>query len=430
MIAATAGGAEPASADPVGWEGWSLHGQTTFIVQGYPAMRSPYQGAHSLPGSGQARETWTATAYLGRKLWEGGEVYFNPEVAQGFGLAGTFGLGGFSNGEAQKTGGDIPKFRAQRYFFRQTIGLGGETETVADDVNQVAGRRAIDRVTLTIGRIAIGDIFDTNSYAHDPRTDFMNWALWSSGAYDFPADLPGYTRGAVVELNRKHWALRAGIFQVPKGPGSDVLTFKTGGAIVEFEERHTWRNLPGAVRVGLFGNWALSGNYRDVLRAAQQSPYPDINDVMAASRRVRPKTGFYLNVEQSLGPDFGVFARASWNDGRNEIVSFTDIDRSLSGGVSVQGARWGRPQDKIGIGGAINGLSRQHRNFLAAGGLGLIIGDGGLTYGHETILEVFYAARLSDRSVVTLDYQFVANPAYNADRGPVSIFSARLRADF
>src|SRR4051794_1881161 len=187
---------------------WNVHAQTTFLPTGYPAFRSPYAGPFSLPGIGQTRATWTTTAFFGVRLWQGGEFYFDPELAQGFGLNGTLGLAGFPNGEAQKAGAPFPKYRAQRYYIRQTFGLGGEQEDVADAANQLPGKRDIDRLTLIVGRFAVGDFFDGNSYAKDPRADFMNWAMWSSGAYDFPADLPGFTRGAVAELNRKDWAVR------------------------------------------------------------------------------------------------------------------------------------------------------------------------------------------------------------------------------
>lgn len=409
---------------------WNVHGQTTLIAQGYPSFRSPYEGRNSLPGAGRLRETWTTSAFLGLRLWEGGEVYFNPELAQGFGIGSTLGLGGFSNGEAQKGGSDHPRFRAQRYFFRQTFGLGGEQEEVADGPLQLPGKRDIDRVTLTIGRFAIGDFFDGNSYAKDPRVDFMNWAMWASAAYDFPADLPGITRGAVVELNRKDWAVRAGFFQVPSKPNSDILTFKTGGTAVEFEERHTIFQQPGKVRVGVFATRGITGSYRDALAAVVADPALDINDFTDANRRVRSKYGFYVNLEQQVMTDVGVFARASWNDGRNEILSFTDIDRSLSGGVSVKGSHWGRPADTFGLGGALNGLSGAHRDFLAAGGIGLLIGDGRLNYGHERILETYYAFSLSKAITLTADYQFISNPAYNRDRGPVSIFTGRLHGEF
>jgi high affinity Mn2+ porin len=417
----------PAAAES---DNWNIHGQTTFIEQAYPPFRSPYAGANSLPGSGQGRETWTATAFIGWRLWEGGEIYFDPELAQGFGLAGTLGLDGFSNGEAEKAGSEYPKIRAQRYYFQQTFGLGGAQETVEDGPNQLAGKRDIDRVTLTIGKIAITDIFDNNTYAHDPRADFMNWAIWSSAAYDFPANLPGFTRGAVAELNHKDWALRAGYFQVPDGPNSDVLVFKTGGAVVELEERYAILGQIGKLRLGTFANRGDTGNYNDALAIVSADPSIDINTAMMSTRQDRLKYGFYANAEQAINKDVGVFARVSWNDGQNEILSFTDIDRSVSGGVSIKGSEWGRSNDTFGFGGAINGLSGAHRDFLAAGGLGLLIGDGQLNYRPEKIIEAYYAFSLAKWATLTLDYQFVADPAYNADRGPVSIFAMRLHAGF
>jgi high affinity Mn2+ porin len=409
---------------------WNAHAQTTYLPQAYPAFRSPYAGTNSLPGNGQVQATWTTTAFLGVRLWEGGEFYFNPELAQGFGLNGTLGLAGFPNGEAQKAGAPFATIRPQRYFIRQTFGLGGEQEDVPDGVNQLAGKRDIDRLTLIVGRFAVGDFFDGNSYAKDPRVDFMNWAMWASGAYDFPADLPGYTRGAIVELNRKDWAVRAGAFQVPSAPNSDVLTFKTGGTVVEFEERHTIFDHPGKLRLGTFANRGNTGNYREALAIEAADPTLDINSVMDSIRHNNLKYGFYANLEQEIAKDVGLFARASWNDGQNEILSFTDIDRSLSGGLSIKGSYWGRPSDTIGIGGAINGLSAGHRDFLAAGGLGLLIGDGRLNYSPEQIIEAYYSWRLNPSSALTFDYQLITNPAYNADRGPVSIFSGRLHAEF
>ena len=409
---------------------WNVHAQTTFLPQGYPGIRSPYAGGNSLPGSGQLQATWTTTAFVGARLWQGGEFYFNPELAQGFGLNGTLGLAGFPNGEAQKAGAAFPKIRAQRYYIKQTFGLGGEQEDVPDAANQLAGKRDIDRVTLIVGRFAIGDFFDGNSYAKDPRADFMNWAMWSSAAYDFPADLPGYTRGAIAELNRKDWAVRAGLFQVPDAPNSDVLTFKTGGAVVEFEGRYAISDQPGKLRLGAFGNRGNTGNYRDALAIEAMNPALDINTVMAGIRRDNLKYGFYANAEQQIAKDVGLFARASWNDGQNEILSFTDIDRSISGGLSVKGSYWGRASDTIGIGGAVNGLSSAHRDYLAAGGLGLLIGDGQLNYRNERIFETYYAYALNKQFTLTADYQFITNPAYNADRGPVHIFSGRLHGEF
>jgi high affinity Mn2+ porin len=409
---------------------WNVHAQTTLLPQGYLPFRSPYAGQNSLPGSGQFQATWTTTAFLGVKLWDGGEFYFDPETAQGFGINGTLGLAGFPNGEAQKAGAAFPKIRAQRYYLKQTWGLGGGEEDVDDGPNQLAGKRDVDRLTLIVGRFAMGDFFDNNAYAHDPRADFMNWALWEAAAYDFPADLPGYTRGAYLEFNRKDWAIRGAYVEVPSQPNSDILTFDTGGAVVEFEERHKIFDQPGKLRLGAFENQGNTGNYNQALAIEAADPTQDINTVMASIRHVNMKYGFYANLEQQILKDVGLFARASWNDGQTEILSFTDVDRSVSGGVSIKGSYWGRDNDTVGIGGVINGLSEANRAFLAAGGLGLLIGDGQLNYRPEQILEAYYAYQVTKNFTVTADYQFVANPAYNADRGPVSIFSCRLHGEF
>jgi high affinity Mn2+ porin len=409
---------------------WNVHAQTTVLPQGYGPIHSPYAGPDSLPGGGQLQATWTTTAFLGVRLWQGGEFYFDPELTQGFGINGALGVAGFTNGEAQKAGAPFPKIRAQRYYIKQTFGLGGEQEDVADGPNQLSGKRDIDRVTLVVGRFAMGDFFDNNAYAHDPRADFMNWAMWSSAAYDFPADLPGYTRGAMVELNQKDWAVRGALVEVPSQPNSDILTFKSGGAVVEFEERHAIFEQPGKLRFGVFGNQGVMGNYSQALAIEATDPAQDINAVMASIRHVNPKYGVYANLEQQLVQDVGLFARASWNDGSNEILSFTDIDRSVSGGLSIKGSFWGRPDDTVGIGGVVNGLSDSHRDFLAAGGIGLLIGDGRLNYSPERIFETYYAYSIRQGITLTADYQLITNPAYNADRGPVSVFAGRLHGEF
>jgi high affinity Mn2+ porin len=409
---------------------WNVHAQTTLLPQGYGPIHSPYAGPDSLPGRGQFQATWTSTAFLGVRLWDGGEFYFDPELTQGFGINGALGVAGFTNGEAQKAGAPFPKIRAQRYYIKQTFGLGGEQEDIDDGPNQLAGKKDIDRVTVVVGRFAMGDFFDNNSYAHDPRADFMNWAMWESAAWDFPADLPGYTRGVIVELNRKDWAVRGALVEVPSQPNSDILTFKSGGAVVEFEERYNVFGQPGKVRVGVFGNQGVTGNYSQALAIEAMDPAQDINDVMASIRHVNPKYGIYANLEQQLVKDVGLFARASWNDGSNETLSFTDIDRSVSGGLSIKGSFWGRPDDTVGIGGVVNGLSAAHRDYLAAGGIGLIIGDGRLSYSPERIFETYYAYSVRKGITITADYQLITNPSYNADRGPVSVFAGRLHGEF
>ena len=413
---------------------FSLHGQATLIAQGVPNFAAPYSGEQSLIPS-QTRQTTTATAFLGYKLMEGTELYYNPEFSQGFGLSRTLGVAGFVNGEAQKAGAPFPKLRSNRYFVRQTFGLGGETEDVPDGPNQVETRRDIERITVVAGKFAMGDFFDGNVYAHDPRIDFMNWGLWASAAWDFPANLPGFTQGLMMEYNRAEFAVRAAYTQVPKRASSDVFDrriFERAGRNIEFEGRHVlpWLQQPGKLRIGLFSNDANSARYGEVVALTEAGIYADVNDAVAGTRRTRNKHGYYLNLEQALTPELGLFARYSSADGRNENVSFTDIDRSVSGGLSLKGAAWGRPLDTVGVGLAQNELSQGHRAYFNTGGLGLLIGDGRLSYAPERAFEAYYAMALTTTLAMSLNYQHVENLAYNRDRGPADFFAARMHVDF
>jgi high affinity Mn2+ porin len=406
---------------------WELHAQTTYIQQGYPSFRSPYQGTNSLSPFAQTRETWTMSAYAGVRLWDGGAVYFNPELLQGFGLSDTVGLGGFSNGEAQKSHFPTPRYSTSRLFLRHTFGFGGEQETLESAPNQLSEKVDVSRLTVQVGRFAVEDVFDGNSYAKDSRKDFMNWAMWAPGAFDYSADKIGLTWGATAEFNQKTWALRAGYFLMDKESNSsdfDMNLFRRGEYVMELEERYDLFGRPGKLRIIPWINSVFAGSYRATLDD------PALNLDIAQTRKSRIKYGYAVTLEQEVADDVGLFGRWSWNDGRNEIMAFADIDSSLSGGVSIKGKSWGRKNDTIGIGGAINGLSRDHRDFIAAGGLGILVGDGALNYRTERILETYYAYALLDTTWLTFDYQFIANPAYNADRGPVNIFSARLHAEF
>ena len=409
---------------------WNVHGQLTFIEQGYPAFRSPYEGPNSLTGASQIQNTMSATAFLGYRPRDGTEIYVNPELMQGFGLSDTLGVAGFPNGEAQKSDFPIPRIDIARVFVRQTFGLGGEQETVEDGPNQLAGKQDVSRITITAGRFAVIDLFDGNSYSHDPRVDFFNWNMYCCGSYDLTMDKISYTWGAAVELNQKNWAIRGGYFLVPTV--SNVDTFDThvpehGEYIGELELRYLLFSQPGKLRLMGWANIANMGSYADALAMPVTTPnYPDITQ----TRQVRTNYGFVVNLEQAITSDLGVFSRASWSPGLVEIIGWTDCDESLSLGTVLKGNMWGRPDDKIGVGGVIEGLSPIARAYFAAGGLGILIGDGQLNYRPEQILEVFYAYSVNKWATLTFDYQFVNNPGYNADRGPVSIFSGRLHAQF
>ena len=411
---------------------WEIHGQTTYIQQGYPAFHSPYLGANSFTPWPQTRETWSTSAFLGLRLWDGGELYYNPELLQGFGLHATTGAAGFPNGEAQKSNFPYPRYNTSRLFLRQTIGLGGEQETVESDYGQMAGKRDVSRVTVQVGKFAVHDVFDNNAYAMDPRADFMNWSIWAAGAFDYPADKLGLGYGAVAELNEKYWALRVGYFLAANEPNAnefDMQLFKRGGYIAELETRYSLLARPGKFRVGIWADTYFSGSYSQAVDLAVITGL-DPTDAIVLTRTGRTKYGYYLNFEQAVTDDIGVFGRWSWNNGKNEIQAFTDIDSSFSVGTSIKGTAWSRPDDRVGLAGAINGLSTDHRNYLAAGGLGILIGDGQLNYRPEKILETFYAMNVINGVTLTFDYQFILNLAHNADRGPVSIFAARLHGEF
>ena len=336
----------------------------------------------------------------------------------------------FQTAKRKRAAPTYPRFRAQRYFFRQTFGLGGEQEDVADAANQLPGKRDIDRVTLTSAdlRSAI-----SSTAIPTPRIralDFMNWAMWSSAAYDFPADLPGFTRGAVVELNRKDWAVRAGLFQVPSRPTATSSPSRPAARSSNSRSATRSSISPASCGSASSATAAIPATTATRWRSAPRTRRSTSTTSSSASGATISNTASTSTPNSSSCKDVGLFARASWNDGQNEILSFTDIDRSLSGGLSIKGSYWGRPSDTIGIGGAINGLSNAHRDFLAAGGLGLLIGDGRLNYRPERILETYYAYAIDKDFTFTADYQFITNPAYNADRGPVSIFSGRLHGEF
>jgi high affinity Mn2+ porin len=422
---------EPKPADEVAPEDWSIHLQTTVIGQGYPGFPASTRGANSLPAHGQVRETITATAFLGRRLpWEGGAVYINPELNQGFGLARTLGVDGFPNGEAQKAGFDTPKPNVARLFLRQTFGLGGEQETIDPDLNALGQKVDVSRITVTIGKLAIPDIFDDNQFAHDPRTTFFNWSIWESAAWDYPADQKGYTDGLAVELNQKDWAVRGAWLLEPKfanGRDLEPRFWKRSGFVGEVETRHDWMGQPGTLRFLAFANRANMGNLGQAADIAAATGTPA--DITAV-RRDRWKVGFAVNLEQNLREDLGLFSRLSWNDGRTEGWAFTDIDRSAVLGLSLKGTSWGRPKDTVAIGGAINLLSKAHQRFFANGGLGILAGDGSLNYAPEGIIETYYNFRVFEPLSWTFDYQFVANPAFNQDRGPVHVFAARVHFQY
>ena len=414
-------------------QAWNWHVQNTDIVQGYPGFSADYThpGFNSLSTGGQARETVSLDLMAGVRLWAGAEAHIDGMMWQGFGVNDALGVDGFPNGEAFRLGTDTPNVNFPRLFIRQTIGLGGEQENIDDDQFTLAGQPDVSRLTFTLGKFSAKDVFDNNAYANDPRSQFMIWALMAYEAGDYPADALGYITGLAVELNQPGWAARYGFFQMPRvsnGTALDGHVLEAWGMVTELERRYSLGAHPGTIRFLAYLNHAHMGSYQDAVDAADPAvgQYADIT----ASRAYRYKFGFGLNWEQEIVKNVGVFSRAGWSNGKTEAWVFSDIDYSLSAGLSVKGAAWHRANDTVGLAGVANGLSRVHQEFFEAGGTGILAGDGALAYGWEKILETYYDCDLSKTVHLAVDYQFVSDPAFNADRGPVSFIGARLHWQF
>jgi high affinity Mn2+ porin len=410
-------------------QAFAIHGQATFTVQATPGFRAPYDGGNSLTPN-QAQQTFDATLFAGVRPWRGGEIWINPEIDQGFGLSNTLGVAGFPSAEAYKVGKAAPYFKLPRLFLRQTIDLGGEAVPLAAAANQLAGKTTADRVVLTLGKFSLPDIFDTNAYAHDPRGDVLNWSLVDAGAFDYAANAWGFTFGGAAELYKGAWTWRAGFFDLSKIPNQPSLEtgFQQYQAVAEIEHRQTLGGHPGAVRLGGYFTRGRLALLRDMIAAYNQTGMAPDN---AQFRRMNDHGGGYLNIEQEVAANLGVYARASASDGVTEADDFTDIDRSVAIGTTLSGAAWKRANDKAGIAEVVNAISRSRQIFLNDGGLGTLVGDGKLPHpGDEWITEAWYQFGVVKGFAATLDYQFIVNPAYNRDRGPVHVFGLRLHAGF
>ena len=410
-------------------DSWALHAQFTNITQEHPQFTAPYSGANSLSVNGPTEETTDATLFAGLRLPHDAEFWINAEIDQGFGLDNTLGVAGFPSGGAYKVGANAPYLRLPRAFIRQVYSLGGEAQKIDSAANQLDGTRSADNLILTIGKFSVVDIFDTNSYAHDPSADFLNWSLIDGGAFDYAADSWGYTYGAAVEWNQDWWTLRGGIFQLSSVPNTKIsrVDFSEYSVVLEAEERHHWLNHAGKVKLLAYANRANMANYNDAVQLARET---DATPDVALVRHFSSRPGVVLNMEQELSSDVGAFFRASASDGQKEAYEFSDIDQSVSAGVSVKGDRWSRHDDTFGLAAVANRISGAAQSYFAAGGMGILIGDGKLNYAPEKILETYYSMNLISHVALTFDYQYVTNPAYNQDRGPVSFYALRLHADF
>lgn len=406
---------------------WSLHAQSTYQVQTHGAFNAPYEGTNSFQNRSETHGSFTTTFYAGRRLWAGGEAFVNVELIAGEGLSKVLGLAGPPNGETYRV--DSPQLKANlaRVFLRQTFDLGFARERQEDEENRLQGPVPSHRIVVTVGKVSGTDIFDDNTYAHDPREQFNNWSLWANAAWDYPADTRGYTWGLAVEWIRGPWAARLGAFLEPivaNGLEFDHDVGEAHGDVLEIVHQHSLEGRPGAVRVLAYWNHAQMGIYREALVLSPTAP-----DVTATRAPGREKHGFGLNIEQELVPHVGAFLRAGWNDGKTEAWAFTEVERTFTVGVSFDGALWKRPGDMLGVGTAWNGMNSDHRDYLAAGGLGFMLGDGRLNTGTENVVDALYRFAVAKFFAVSAEVEHYTNPAFNRDRGPVTVWGLRFHAN-
>ncbi|HTS13530.1 MAG TPA: carbohydrate porin [Candidatus Limnocylindrales bacterium] len=421
---------------------WNLHGQVTELPQGDPGFPAAYSGKNSLNSKGEIQETLSADLFVGAHLWRGGEIYADALLWQGYGLSRTEGIEDFPNGDAFKNGTTYPHFMFAHLFIRETIGLGGKKEEVADGPLSLAGERDISRLTLTIGRFTPMDMFDHNAYAQDAHSQFLNWAMQTNLAWDFPSDSVGYTTGIAAELNRPLWTLRTGFFQTPGSKngftaddlvltfphaGSSGKFFDSWGAAAEFERRCNAHARPGAVR---FLGWVDEANMISYRQAATLLEADGPQADLSPARAYRHKYGFGLNVEQSVTKNVGIFSRLGWNNGQTEGWMYTDANWTASLGASVSGSAWHHPNHSAGLAFVTSGASASAQKFLEAGGLDIVDGDGALTYGSEKVTEVYYSVPVWENFYATPDFEFVLNPAFNRSRGPVPVLGVRFHWQF
>ena len=415
--------------DTVKQERYSFHFQQTIITQYKPPFNAPYSGQNSLSPLAETQTSITSTFFGAMRLWKGAEVFFNPELSGGSGLSKTTGIAGFPNGETFRVNSVAPAVYISRLYLKQTFEWGTDKDTIDADANVLGKTRSKRYFSIAAGKYGMADFFDGNNFSHDPRSQFMNWALMDNGAWDYPANTRGYVLGLYTELGQPSWTLRFSFtMNVTQANSStwDAKIAKANTQTVEYEKRYAIDGQKGTLRLLGFLNNGKFGNYD--LAIAQNPKAPNVDSTQAYGRH---KFGFGINADQYITKDFGVFAKASWNDGHTQTWFFTEIDRSISFGAELKGTQWSRPDDEVALAFIGDGLSAPHRNYLADGGYGFIIGDGKLNYAPEMIAEFYYKINAYQKKFfISPDYQFILNPAYNKDRGPVNVFSLRAHVEF
>jgi high affinity Mn2+ porin len=414
------------------WDRIWISGQANFIRQQHPAFDAKYSGPNSFQPEKAHATSRVLTLYLGFRVSERWEILTDVESAGGAGLSDALGIGGFTNVDVVRnpTLGVAPY--VSRVLVHYTIPLSKETTEVTRTPLSLASTVPASRLEFYLGKMSTADFFDLNSVGSDSHLQFMNWALVNNGAYDYAADTRGYTYGFVAQYFFGSWTARFGEMLMPTVANGIKLDWDLARAHAENIEveyhPELLRNRASIVRALAFVNHANMGNYRQAINGYLGGK-DAVPDVTLYRKQGTVKYGFGLNMEQELTPLWRAYGRLGWNEGANETFAYTEIDRTAQIGSDFRGRPWRRPQDKIGAAFVVNGLSGDHSRYLALGGLGFILGDGALSYGHEKIFETYYTAHIWRGISVALDYQHVTNPGYNMDRGPVSVVSVRIHLE-
>jgi len=419
--------------DDINWDNrvW-LSGQINIITQYHPTFDAKYNGPNSLSPDAQDATSRVMTLFTGFRLLRHTDILFDLEATGGHGIGEALGIAGFTNLDVVRnpTLGTAPYMA--RAMIHQTVPLSKEYTAAVRGPLSLAPSVPARRLEFHLGKMSTVDFFDINSIGSDSHYQFMNWTADNNGAYDYAADTRGYTYGLVSEYYDKGWALRFGLLLMPtvaNGIDLDWNITRARAENYEFELHPTLiKDRATVVRTLAYVNHANMGSYRQAIHAYQAGETP-VPDVVATRRQGRIKYGFGFNAEQELTSDLRLYGRFGWNEGHNESFAYTEVDQAISFGADMRGTKWHRRDDKAAVAVLLNAISGDHRQYLALGGLGFILGDGALTYGREQIIETYYNAHVWRGVSIGADLQRVWNPGYNRDRGPVLVGSLRLHIE-
>ncbi len=410
-------------------EWWWLSGQVNVVEQAHDSFPALYSGPHSFRATTERALSRVLTLYTGARLPQGWQVILDIESAGGQGLSDAFGLAGFTNLDVVRN----PTLGSTPYLARAMLGrvipLSKDYVDVRRTALSLAPRLPKRRLEIWAGKMSVVDFFDVNAVGSDSHLQFLNWTVDNTGAYDYAADTRGYTYGLIVEYISPGWSLRGAEALMPTVANGLVLDWHVARARGENLELELQPTPSLEVRILGYLNRANMGSYTESIDAflAGHGATPDIE---ATRQQGRKKPGIGGNVEYDLTPNVRLFGRTGWNGGDSESFAYTEVNNTLVIGGDVKGTRWQRSNDRAGLAVVSNGLSEPHREYLRLGGLGFLLGDGNLRYGREQILEMYYTAHVWRGLFASAGAQFVANPGYNRDRGPVFVRAARVHLDF